>query len=180
MRLMFSILCALLLFAGCGVKKEKSAVAVKLGKMNITVDQLSDVYKNSLWVKSEGAMSKEEFVDAYIKRRLLLLEARKYGLDREEDFLNSVEHFWQQSLLKMVIDKKISELSSSIVVDESELKKYYEEHKNDFNGLPFEQCRDNIKFLLQRTKQQKALEAWMENLSENVEIEIDSNIVAQL
>jgi len=48
------------------------------------------------------------------------------GLDKDPMFLQSLQLFWEQSLMKMVIGRKINESTLVIRVSDNELKDYYD------------------------------------------------------
>ena len=49
-----------------------------------------------------------------IEKKVLLLEARRQGLDRDPEVMKMVERFWEQSLLRSLLNKKSGEALSSI------------------------------------------------------------------
>jgi len=112
-----------------------------------------------------------------IQRRLLLREAGDNGLDRDPRFLQSVELFWQQSLLKLMLDRKMREIAVTTEVGEPEIREYFEAHKDDYPDKTVDQMRDRIRFLLSRMKQQQALEAWLQELRNRARVEVREDIL---
>ena len=45
---------------------------------------------------------------------MVLQEAVSEGLDKDPQFLKEVEHFWQQALAKLVMEKKTKEALSAL------------------------------------------------------------------
>ncbi len=68
-------------------------------------------------VKS-GAVSDNEIkkavLDDLVTRKVLVEEAQREGLDKQQSFMREIERYWEQSLLKLLLKKKIEELSSSL------------------------------------------------------------------
>ena len=159
--------------AGCEPKEEKDPVAIKVNGIEIGVKEFNEAYSTSMFTTTDGPLSKEEFVETLIKRRLLLAEAEINGLDKEERFLKSVEFFWQQSLLKLVIDRQLRQLSVTVDITDQETEKYYNDHKEDFGDKTYQQKKERIRFMLAREKQQEALEKWMEDLRKNAKVKIN-------
>jgi len=164
------VLCA----SGCEPREQKKPVALRVGDISITADEFNEAYERSMFVPGESNLTKKEFLDMFVKRRLLLKEAEKANLHTDERFLKSVEYFWQQSLLKLVIDRQLKEISVKVDVTEKEVRDYYEVNKANFGGKTYEEKRERIKFMLLREKQQKALEDWMTGLKNNVKITADN------
>jgi len=59
-------------------------------------------------------MTKEQILDGIIQKKVLLLEAQRRGLDRDPQFMKMVERFWEQSLLRSLLDIKSEEILSLI------------------------------------------------------------------
>ena len=125
----FVLLLCLIIFSGCEPKQEKDPTAITVNGIEIGINEFNEAYNSSLYTGSDAMVPKEEYLETLIQRRLLLAEAEKYGLDKEEKFLKSVEFFWQQSLLKLVIERQLRHISATIKVEEPEIKKYYEDNK---------------------------------------------------
>jgi len=62
--------------------------------------------------------SKEDFINTLITKELLIQEAQKQGFDKEESFRRSVQNFYEQSLIKALMDKKFSSLKESVTDEE--------------------------------------------------------------
>lgn len=65
-------------------------------------------------------LTKEQILDDLIQKKLLLLEAQRQGLDKNPAFMKMVERFWEQSLLRSLLEKKSKEILSSIQAPEEE------------------------------------------------------------
>jgi hypothetical protein len=170
---LFLVLCA----AGCEPREEKKPVVIKIGGIQVTADEFNEAYERSMFVPGESNLTKKEFLDTFVKRRLLLREAEKLNLHTDERFLKSVEYFWQQSLLKLVIDRQLKEISAKTDVTEKDVRDYYEANKANFGGKTYEEKRERIKFMLLREKQQKALEDWMDGLKNNTNVTVDAKAI---
>jgi len=101
------ILCAILvLVTGCAEKRNRDEVIAKIGNYEITKIEFEDEFKNSPFSKDSSLESKKAFLDNLIDRKLILLDAQAKGLDKNKDFLKTVEKFWEQSLLKVALERK--------------------------------------------------------------------------
>ena len=99
--------------AGCAEKGPKKEVIATIGDYSLyKEDFLSELslyppeYRNSI--------PKERLLNDVIEKKVLLLEARRQGLDRDPEFMKTVERFWEQSLLRSLLNKKSGEALSSI------------------------------------------------------------------
>jgi hypothetical protein len=164
------------LVSGCGfVKKEKPVI--KIGTIRVSLDEFNQALANFQAMQGQAA-DRKEFLDAFISRKLILKEAERLGLDRDPEFLNDIQLFWEQSLLKLMLSKKIKELSFAVKVGEKEIQNYYASHKeNDFLNKELSEVYDQIKWILLNTQQKKAVDDWIRSLRQKTKIEIDYKAV---
>ncbi len=66
--------------------------------------------------------NREDQVEALVNRRLLLQEAQRLGIDKEEGFRKALELYYEQSLIKVLTDRKLS--SISVDVSEQDIERY--------------------------------------------------------
>ena len=164
-----------LLILGCIWFKGNKKPAIKIGKIQINSERFQREFELSGFAK-EG--KKKDFLDTFISRKLILLEAEKLGLDKDPEFLRDVQDFWEQSLLKLVLDKKIKELVVDVSIDEEEIRSYYMKNKDkEFADKEFEQAYDQIKWILLRNKQRDAIGNWMDYLKNDAEVVIDYKLL---
>jgi len=98
---------------GCAKKAPQKEVIATIGNYCLyKEDLLSEVslyppeYRNKL--------SKEDILGDIIQKKVLLMEAQREGLDRNPEFMKMIERFWEQSLLRSLLNKKSQETLSSI------------------------------------------------------------------
>ncbi len=74
--------------------------------------------------KKHGYHSEDlsEQVNSVITRELLIQEAQRLKIDQEQSFRKSLKEFYEQSLIKTLMDRKYNEIS--ITVDDSEIDNY--------------------------------------------------------
>ena len=109
------VLVAFLFVNGCGPKPGVGTgqeVAVSINDYKITRGEFEREFKNSVYGLTNTAESRQNFLNTLIDRQLLLQYAQKEGFDKERAFLDTIERFWEQSLLKIVLDKKMLEIAS--------------------------------------------------------------------
>jgi len=179
MRLLIGLICLVFSAGGCYEvpDEEPSPVALTIDGMTVTVDEFNTGWGQAQFAGTNAPSSRREFLDQLIQRRLLLREASDNGLDRDPRFLQSVELFWQQSLLKLMLDRKMREISVMTEVEESEIRAYFDAHKDDYPDKTLDQMRDRIRFLLSRIKQQEALESWLRELRNGASVEVRDDLL---
>ena len=164
-----------LLVSGCVWFEEKEKTAVEIGKVKISPEEFQREFELSNFAK-EG--KKRDFLEIFISRKLILLEAEKIGLDKDREFLRDVQDFWEQSLLKLVLAKKIKELSMNVNIGEEEIRSYYMKNKDkEFADKEFEQVYAQIKWILLKDKQKDAIGNWVDSLREDTKVVIDYKLL---
>lgn len=173
----FIIVLAVLLVSGCqGTGRDSSPVVIDIEGIEITQDEFEQAFSRSAYAGQDSPEVRRAFLDNLVVRRLMLKEAEKRGLDRDPEFLKDVELFWQQSLLKLILDKKINELG--VKVSEQEIKEYYLSHKNTlFKDKSLAQVKRQINRVLLIRKKKQAISEWADSLTEDSEVEIDYQLL---
>ena len=103
----------ILFMGGCAEKGPKKEVIATIGNYSLyREDLLSELalYPPEYLDK----FTKEQLLNDIIEKKVLLLEAQRQGLDRNPEFMKMVERFWEQSLLRSLLNKKSEEILSSI------------------------------------------------------------------
>ncbi len=68
----------------------------------------------------------DEQLDMIIDRRLMIQEATKMGLVNNEDFVRTIQTFWEQTLIRELIAAKDAEWEKRLFVTEEEINDYYD------------------------------------------------------
>lgn len=84
--------------------------------------------------------SLETILDGMIEKKLLVQEAVKRGLSQDEKFLDSLKAYWEQTLIRELIEAKNKEWSDRLFVTDEEVKRHYERmtHKITVKTAEFE------------------------------------------
>ncbi len=125
------LLCAVLLLFSCS-KKQDSKVLVTMEGDKITLDEFNkalDKIPMNMKMAVATETGKKSYLDNLIMKRLLLKEAKKEKIDSDKDFLEKLEDIKDQLLMESLLKKKLT--MDGKLTDE-DLKKYYEEHKEEF------------------------------------------------
>ena len=167
------ILLLVLFTSGCGAPKN-TPVAIKIGAVNISPADFESAFEDSPFSSEDTSQSRKQFLDTYITRILILTEAEKIGLDKDPVFLKTVETFWQQSLIKLILDYKIKELSMNIRISDRDINDYYNSHKEtDYKDRELASVYDSIKWLISNQKQKEAVNSWLTSLRDHAKIDLN-------
>ena len=122
----FLLVATLIFLSGCSPASSKakdSAIAVSVNNYYISYDEFEKEFKDSAFGRTDTPESRKEFLDNLIDRKLILQYAQKEGFDKEKNFLKTIEKFWEQSLLKVALDKKTKEIEAKLSASDWEAKR---------------------------------------------------------
>jgi len=101
-------------------------------KQFVTLEELENEiqelpkYKKSKYQDLEG---KKEYITLMIESRLVLEIAKDEGLDKDPEILKKVEDQFNELMIEKLTE---TEVDNKVQVTEEDLKKYYDEHKEDY------------------------------------------------
>lgn len=97
---------------------------ITASKLNAMFNRLSPAMKEQ-YTATGG---KAGFLDNYLRKRLLVQEALKSGFDKRPDVQADMESAKESALF----DRYVRDVVSSSIVTDAEVKKYYDEHPDEF------------------------------------------------
>ncbi|MDP2943251.1 MAG: hypothetical protein Q8O36_07110 [Candidatus Omnitrophota bacterium] len=137
--------------AGCAKERPVKEILATIGNYSI--------YKEDLVSEAElyhpayrKTVTKEEMLGDLIKKKIMLMEAQRQGLDKKPEFLKMVQRFWEQSLLRSLLDKKSKEILSSLKGPEEERNK----------------------------KAAQMMQEWVDSLEKNVKVKINKEALEKI
>jgi hypothetical protein len=175
------LLIALLFFTGCSDSAPQGPTVATINEYAIPLGdfeaQLADAMEYDESFKLTDA-SRQAFLEELIRKELLIQEAKRLALDREEKFVASIERYWEATLIRNLIDRKGVELARGIIVSEEEIADYYEK-KPAFReaGTALPEAHDTIRDTLRENKKSLALQAWLDELRSKAAIDINEELL---
>jgi hypothetical protein len=125
----------IIILSGCGCPSSGSSpdkdIVVSVNNYAITRSEFEAELKALPYSALDTPQSRKAFLDSLIDRKLILQYAQQNNLDKDESFLRSIEKFWEQSLLKIALDKKTREIASGISASDWEAKRAEESRLMD-------------------------------------------------
>ena len=175
------LLLAVILTLGCGrAAKERKEILAKINNYEITLDEFEEEFKESAYGRNGSAQAKNDFLNNLINRKLILQDAQNKGLDKDRSFLKMIERFWEQSLLKLAIDKKTKEIAGSVMVNDREIEEAYNNLPQEVKAAkPYESMYQQIKWQLTRNKESQLLNDWIAQLHKKSEIKVNYDLLKQ-
>lgn len=124
--------------------------------------------------------AKREFLETLISKELLIQEAVRLKLDREDAFIKSIEQYWESTLIRDLVSLKSREISATIVVTQEEVAEHY---RSLLQGSPeigplTDEMQEQLRQELKASKKTKRLSQWVDQLRNQATIEIDEALLA--
>lgn len=170
------LLMILLVFIGCESPVKEAAV-VTINDYSVSQPEFEAEFKDSPFGRKDTLDSRKQFLEVLINRKLILQDAQKRGIDKEKDFLKSIERFWEQSLMKAYLDRKSQEVAGKVLVTDFAVEQAYKnllaEGRTD---KTYEEMYKQIKWELTRAKEAQIMDEWLNDLrskaaiNENLEL----------
>lgn len=123
MKYIYYILAIVVLFSGLaayGLFDTRIEISEQVLSVNDRIFSKSEF--DRLMKRQPGDVSREGFVQSLIEKQLLIQEAIRQEINKEESFRVSVEDFYEQSLIKILLDRKLASLT--VDVTQKELLQY--------------------------------------------------------
>ena len=178
-RTLFVILSVLLIpiITSCGKQEQHKDTVATVNGASVSLQEFQKelaIYANRNPDFKLNAGSVEEHLNMVIDKQLMIQEAMKMGLAEDERFLETIKRFWEQTLIRELIDAKSSEWRDKLFVTEDEILGYYQNVKPGLTPSPLlKDVREEIRLSLLEQKRQKAMEEWLQEARKGAAITID-------
>ncbi len=167
--------------AGCSpINKAGDKVVAQVNNYKMTEEDFRYEFKNAPY--DETAVLKTEkgrrqYLDGVIEKEVLLQEAQHLGIDREKDFMKSIESYWEQALLKILLERKSKEISGLMHVYDNEIEEYY---RDSGEKQPFTKAKNEIRDIIKQKKETEAMNAWIEELKKKSYIKVNEEVLKSI
>ncbi len=168
-----------LLFALASCASDETDQGKPVAKINDVVISQQD-FVNRLTSLSRyrdvGALSPEDrlrLLEQEVDKELLIQEAIRMGLTREEAFRDAIERYWEQTLITTLIKRKTDSLEDKVLITSEEVENRYRELVKANPDLPsLNEIKDSLVTELREEKKTKAIEDWLAGLRREADIKI--------
>ncbi len=89
---------------------------LRVNERVITKDEFNRLFNE----QKRSHVDRDEFINSLITKELLIQEAKRLGIDQEEAFRREIQDFYEQSLIKTLLDRKFSDFNIEVTDDEVE------------------------------------------------------------
>jgi len=174
--LLFSI-CIAILPSSCGDRKTvESKPVCKVNDYVITEEDFRRALSESALYQSQAGLTQDNrksVLDEQIRKELLIQTAVNLGLDKEAEFRQTIERYWEQTLIATLIKMRCAQVGNTIFVSREDIENRYRELAAANAGLPaLEEMAPALATEILEEKKSKALDDWTEELRKNASIRI--------
>ena len=112
--------------------EDQGKVVAKIGDLQITLKEFERRLKQQApYARARYASleRKKEFLDNLVRFEVLAAEAARKGYDRDPDVIQQMK----QTMVRKLMTKEVSNLVKLSDISEEQMKKYYEEHSDQYH-----------------------------------------------
>lgn len=168
-----------LLIIGCNrAPTENKQILARINNYEITKQEFEQEFKNSSFGRVDTPESRKEFLINLINRKLILQDAEERGWDKDTSFLKIIEKFWEQSMLKVALDKKTKEIAGSVSVSDKSIEEVYNKMvAGGKTDKTYDKMYSQIKWELNKLQESQAMSNWVSELRRKADITINSELL---
>ena len=167
------------ILGGCGSRIESSGseenIAIQINDRKISLAEFNTQFKNEVHADPEMDQSEESrrgFVEHLIQRELMIQEAIRLKLDHKEEFVSTIQRYWEATLIRDLISRQSERIQEKIFITQEDVLDYYREHREEI-GFPLEGVKEDIRSFMESEKLEAALVAWTEELKSTALVRIN-------
>lgn len=121
----FHMIVMILLFVGCRGGASDDEVVARVGNAVLSRETME---QKMAW-EGVGTDQESDFVDRWVNRELLYLEAKRRGLDQSMELRWEMELVEKEYLIQKLLERTFAQ---RVEIAEDEIAAYYENHKEEF------------------------------------------------
>jgi hypothetical protein len=164
------------LLSGCtGDPADKEEYLLRVNDFTITSDEIDSNLKHEAELNSNFYPSDDtrcEYLKCLVESQLLIQEAKRQQLDQRELFRQTIQRYWESTLIRDLIADKGQQLRKTTIVTEKEIETYYLENKEFLSDGTLEQLKPELVKKVEDEKVSARLADWIEELKAEAIIEV--------
>ena len=171
-------------FFGCSDQVDsKSPVLARINDYQLTVGEFERQLVAETRYESDFKLTREaktQLLEELIKKELLIQEAKRLELDRQEAFIRAIERYWESTLIRDLMSLKGKELGERIYLTEEEVERHYQElKKQGYVDEELDVVRAKITDQLLEEKKTAKLRQWVDEMRQSADVKIDEALLSK-
>jgi peptidyl-prolyl cis-trans isomerase C len=177
----FGILLIFSFLSGCSPNSAKgdNRVVAQVNNYKMTAGDLKYELNNVPYDEGDALKTekgRKRYLGNLFEKEILLQEAQRQGLDKEKAFMKSIENYWEQALLKALLERKSKEILGLMHVYDNEIDEYYRASGED---MPLSKVKNEITDIIKQKKEAEAMDTWINELKNKSYIKVDEGVVEE-
>jgi hypothetical protein len=156
-------------------------ILAKINDYALTLNEFNTQLKEELEYDKDFKLNhgaRKTFLDQIITKELLIQEAKRRELDREDKFIRAIERYWEATLIRDLMALEGQAIEKRTVVSQEEIKARYDAMlKSDPNLPPVASLQDQIAQEILNDKKQRSLEEWIGRLKTQAKISVNERLI---
>jgi maltoporin len=175
------LILSVLLFSCSQDSHDDGKVLARINDYSILQDEFQYQLAEEIDLYSDLKLTKEvrrDFLDRLIKKELLIQEAKRLQLDRRDDFIKTIERYWESTLIRDLLEIKGEEISQRILVSQEEIEAYYNDMKKaGMEVSSLAEVETDITKAIKEEKKSRLLKEWIDGLLKNATVEVNQELL---
>jgi len=166
--------------------QDKSGQDLVLAQINdyaLTLNEFNTQLKEELEYDKDFKLNhdaRKRFLDQIITKELLIQEAKRRELDREDKFIRAIERYWEATLIRDLMALEGQAIEKRTVVSQEEIEaRYGAMLKSDPNQPPLASLQDQIAQEIINERKQRSLEEWIGRLKTQAQISVNERLITK-
>lgn len=167
---------------GCGsnTDSEKKEIAIQVNNSKISLAEFNDMIKFDAYADPEmelTADTRDLFIKYLVRKELLIQEAARLKLDSKKEFIQTIEKYWEATLIRNLLDLKSAELKKEVLITDGEIDACYSKNRERF-VQPLGAEKEGIKRLLESKELKMKLEKWIKSLRDCADVNVNKALLS--
>jgi hypothetical protein len=168
----------------CSDKAKSTETVAQVNSYYMSVADFKEDLKSLSLYRPQSVKTYEGRLNALndiLEKEILLQEAQNLNLDKDERFRKTIENYWKQTLLIMLIEKKAKEISDQVFVYDNEVQDYYKVLKQANPDIgPLAEVRPEIKRIIRSEKETALMREWIDGIKGKAYIKINEDVLKEI
>jgi hypothetical protein len=164
------------LLSGCtGDPANKEEYLLRVNDYTVSSDEVDSSLKKEAELNSNFYPSDDtrcEYLKCLIESQLLIQEAKRQQFDQRELFRQTIQRYWESTLIRDLLADKGQQLRKTTIVTEKEIEAYYLENKEFLPEGTLEELKPDLVKKVEDKKVNERLADWIEELKAEAIIEV--------
>ncbi|MDR3089081.1 MAG: hypothetical protein LBU39_04605 [Desulfobulbaceae bacterium] len=166
MRLVFYV-AALMVLSACSPEKSETPATASVGNFRLSAEEFAHLLNFEAKVNPAFQLTSQgrgDFLRQLIEKQVLIQEARARHLDEKELFRQTIQRYWESTLIRDLLNAQGEEIRKATVVTEEEIAAWYQARKEHFSDQPLAARHDDIRRIVEDEKVAAAIRLWLDDL----------------